>query len=363
MQSPQSISNLIGEIYDGVVDASRWHHAIRRFVDISGGRFAFFAVIDSATATLPASSLVGPETSRLAAGLELHRELVPLDPGVPYALARPDGGVFRFSDTSRALTQEPETWRDFICHELGSGDYHSRFGAQQDGVSLVLALHTTVESGLITPEQEQLHALVFDHFQRAVRLACRPPNLARTRHAMVLVSADGTVLDASPAAEAILSENDGLKVEQGRVRAADQRADQQMRRLIQSVCRGGWGRRAERFCRVRRPSDERDYLLRLGAVPLADLGLDPIAYRCLIEIAGARTETQAMGEELQALFGLTPREAEIAILFVSGHNDLRSIALHLAISHETARVHARSIFSKLGVANQVELVRILTQLQ
>lgn len=362
MHSPDIISALISEIYEGVIEPERWNNALKQFVNLSGARFAFLAVIDGSTGTLPVSSVVGPETSNLADALDLHRELVPIDPGVPYALARPGGGNFRFRDTSKALTQEPDAWRDFIRHDLGSGDYHSRFSAEQDDVSMVLALHTPADRISLTPEQERLHALVFDHLQRASRLAYRPPDLRMIRRPAIMVDDKGQILDANRLAETILSVGDGLTVARGRLRASDQSVDQTLRLLIHKTCRGNHEGRAEPYCVVRRPSGKRDYLLRLGPLPMPNLVMATPAYRCIIEILGL-AEQQPDPEHLASLYGLTPREAEIASLLASSFNNLRSIAVHLGISHETARVHVRSIFSKLGVGNQVELVRVLAQLQ
>lgn len=362
MHSPEVISALISEIYEGVIEPERWNNALKHFVNLSGARFAFLAVIDGSTGTLPVSSVVGPETSDLADALNLHRELVPIDPGVPYALARPGGGNFRFRDTSKALTQEPDAWCDFIRHDLGSGDYHSRFSPEQDDVSMVLALHTPADMISLTPEQERLHALVFDHLQRASRLAYRPPSLHLIRRPAILVDSSGKVLDANQLAEAELSGGDGLTVARGRLRASDQSTDQNLSQLIQIVCSRSHQGRAERFCAVNRPSGKRDYVLRLGFLPLANLGMSGPVHRCLIELVGAEHEALPMPQDLKSLFGLTAREAEIALLLAGAHNDLRAIANHLGISYETTRVHARLIYSKTGVASQVELVKLLSRL-
>lgn len=363
MYSDNSVSNLVGEIYEGVTDPARWNNAMRQFVTLSGGHCAFLAIIDSSTRSLPVSTVVGPETSGLADALDLYRELIPLDPGLPYGLARPEGGNFRLSENSPALSTEPDTWRDFIHHDLGSGDYHSRFSAEQDGVSLVLALHTPAHLPRLTPEQEWLHAIVFDHLQRATRLAYRPPDLSLARQAVLVVNGEGLILDANGPAEAVLSDNDGLTVIQGRLCAGDPATNQTLHELIRRACRGNFNGNAEEFCVLRRPSGKRALLLKLGPLPLPNIGLPAVAYRCVIEILGGEGQQTPSFEHLCKQFGLTPREAEIACLFADSFNDLRSISEWLGISHETARVHARSIFAKCGVANQVELVRVLAGLR
>ena len=77
------LTKLIGEIYEGVLEPEQWDAALRRFLGMCGGRYAFVGVIDSVAKTLAASSLVGPETSRLDDAMQLHRkEMIPLDPGL-----------------------------------------------------------------------------------------------------------------------------------------------------------------------------------------------------------------------------------------------------------------------------------------
>lgn len=56
---------------------------------------------------------------------------------------------------------------------------------------------------------------------------------------------------------------------------------------------------------------------------------------------------------------LTPREQEIVRLLLS-NGRVRSIADQLEISPHTVRNHLRSVFRKLGVHSQVELIRTLT---
>lgn len=361
MASKTDLSDMIYDIYEGVSDPALWRRAVARLVTLSGARFAYYAVIDTSLQTMPATGIIGEESSRLDDAMALHRELLPIDPGLPYALARPEGGVFCFSDTSKALTEDPRTWRDFIRHDTGSGDYHSRFSAEKDGLSLVLSLHSAKDQPMLTPDQVQLHATVFDHFQRAMRLAYRMPDLQQAREAVLLLDSRGGILNASALAEAVLGDDDGLTMAGGRVRAAYPAQDRALQGAIRAICLEGDGP-AERHCVVSRPSGGTNLLLRLGPVPLPALGMEGAVRRCLLEILGARRESAIAPDHLQSLFGLTRREAQIAALFASSFNDLRSVANQLAISHETARVHVRAIYFKIGVNNQVELVRALARL-
>lgn len=52
---------------------------------------------------------------------------------------------------------------------------------------------------------------------------------------------------------------------------------------------------------------------------------------------------------------LTEREIQVALLLLSGQSN-KGIALHLGISPETAKVHRRNLYEKLGVSSQAEIL-------
>src|SRR5262245_41532965 len=60
-------------------------------------------------------------------------------------------------------------------------------------------------------------------------------------------------------------------------------------------------------------------------------------------------------DRLRSHFGLTPAEARLALHLVTGET-LRSAALKLSITYETARASLKNIFRKTGTCRQAELV-------
>lgn len=364
MSLETQVSGLIGKIYEGVLDPCLWESALRELLDLSGSRAAFLGIIDTSMKDLPATSVVGPETSSLDDAMRVHREeLVPIDPGLPYALGRPEGGNFRFQDTSEALTARPQEWRDFIRNDFGSGDYHSRFTAAHDGVMVVLALHTHREAVRISPEQERLHGLVFEHFERAARLAYRPPDLRFAKNPTLVVDGALRILNANSAAEALLSTGDGLSVRDGSLVAAKASAHRALRKRVQRICTPSQSGSAFEAVQVPRPSAKRPFLLQLATTPLDYLCIERGVHRCVIEILEPEDPAPLDPELLRSLFDLTAREAEVASLFSAAVNDIPSAADRLEISYETARAHLRTVLGKCGVSNQVELSRLLARLR
>ena len=63
-------------------------------------------------------------------------------------------------------------------------------------------------------------------------------------------------------------------------------------------------------------------------------------------------------DRLQSHFGLTPAEARLALHLVTGET-LRSAAVKLGISYETARTHLKNIFNKTGTCRQTQLIVII----
>lgn len=77
----------------------------------------------------------------------------------------------------------------------------------------------------------------------------------------------------------------------------------------------------------------------------------------------ARDEGGAMVQlvplQLEAAFGLTPREAQVCQQLAAGRTD-GQIASALGMSYWTVRAHLRKIFIKFDVGNRVELARALS---
>lgn len=65
-------------------------------------------------------------------------------------------------------------------------------------------------------------------------------------------------------------------------------------------------------------------------------------------------------QALQSMFGLTVREAAVALAL--RRSDPEGVALQLDLQLSTVRSHLKSIFGKLGIARQTELVRLVDRI-
>jgi DNA-binding CsgD family transcriptional regulator/tetratricopeptide (TPR) repeat protein len=95
---------------------------------------------------------------------------------------------------------------------------------------------------------------------------------------------------------------------------------------------------------------------RIGARPLLR-ELELLAERARLELAEPEAAPPRARQELEAMLGLTPREAEVLTLIARGLTN-REIAKALVISTKTASVHVSHILRKLDAPNRVEAAAI-----
>jgi DNA-binding CsgD family transcriptional regulator len=148
---------------------------------------------------------------------------------------------------------------------------------------------------------------------------------------------------ANAPARGLLEDGSALRIGSGRISAADPRANERLRAIVRAaVARGG----TARFV----PLGERRKANVLRVEPLRP-GEAGVA-RPLALIVGNRPSSVQAGD-LRVLYGLSPREADTAVLFAEGLGILDA-ATRLGRSVNTVKTAARAIYAKLGVRGHAE---------
>lgn len=113
--------------------------------------------------------------------------------------------------------------------------------------------------------------------------------------------------------------------------------------------------------RLTGPSNPKGVVLR--AVPMTPTGDAFDAFRPLsvITVIDLDQPNSAKRLELMAIFSLTEREADIASMIGDGFT-IEKISVHLKISGYTIKQHLKSIFSKMEISRQSDLVAIIAKL-
>lgn len=182
--------------------------------------------------------------------------------------------------------------------------------------------------------------------------------------ATIVLDENARVLHVNQLAASILAENDGITRSHDTLMLQNHEDSKRFRELMLRAVeaqRSGKPGLVE-VMKVRRPSGRPD----IGLVvrpSSSHVGKEGEALTASIAVFLSTDSLEATAqnvpsEVIQKLFGLTPKEAMLALRLTAGES-LQEAAEHLDISPNTARAHLRSIFSKTGVDRQARLVRVL----
>jgi DNA-binding CsgD family transcriptional regulator len=180
--------------------------------------------------------------------------------------------------------------------------------------------------------------------------------LDRVDHGVMLVDAQGRVLFANRAAEAIVALKDGLTVAATALRGGTMADTQRLHALIADAARGVSGG----SMRVARPSLAEPLLVLVA--PTFSRGPWPIDSppAAIVFITDPQRTPRIELRRLMDLFDLTATEAKVALALADGRG-VPETAHALRISPNTVHTHLRRIFRKLAVNRQSELVRVLAR--
>ncbi len=162
--------------------------------------------------------------------------------------------------------------------------------------------------------------------------------------ALALTDARGRVAEANAPARAILAENDGLGIRDGALRPGRAEDCARLARLIAEAAGGSRFVRMSGVMQVWRPSGRRP--LSLVVTPTHNAG-SPFGRSQTVSVAFADPERapETDANLLARLYGLTAREASVAVLFLRGRPPCEAAA-ELGMTENTARTHVRPICSR-----------------
>lgn len=211
-------------------------------------------------------------------------------------------------------------------------------------------------------------AVLARHIGRARRLqldlelaraetALRHDLLDRLPLGLLLLAADGKVLELNRAASTMVAAGDGLGLRASLLHAEDKAAQRQLAAMIHAAGKGlldGVGG----VVAVPRPSGEAAYIVsvaRCFSELSQALGLRAAV---IVSIADPARRPGLGADTLRQLWSLTAAEAQVALALARGLG-LREIAARDGISYETVRVHLKRALAKSGTHRQAELVGLI----
>lgn len=219
---------------------------------------------------------------------------------------------------------------------------------------------------------EKVHQLVIPHLvnvvavgkvlsENALKNVLLTQSHLETGRPFALLDRAGRLLECSAGFEAILASRKILDVRNRSLVSVHP----EHRAVLDIFLSSAFGRRRliepPTPIRLAAPDSPRGLILRALPVPAGRDFFDLFRPAAVVTITDLDQPYHSRRRELEILYDLTPREAEIASLVSGGHAP-EEAAESLRISTHTVRQHLKSVFGKLGVSRQAELVSLCARI-
>ena len=213
--------------------------------------------------------------------------------------------------------------------------------------------------------------LLLPHLKQSVRLCSHMDQIdierqlfagavERMQLGTVMLDDKGRIASINREAQAILDEKDGLRLADGALRIDYPAENALLQRLVEAtlVDNAPKGAAVVEAVSITRPSGRSKLSVLVRAIPADEWSDAWSRPKVAIFVRSPEHQPTQSVDVIRRLFDLTHAEASLAILLTNGMT-LDEAAEQLNIRRNTARAHLRSIFSKMGVKRQTELVRLV----
>jgi DNA-binding CsgD family transcriptional regulator/PAS domain-containing protein len=268
--------------------------------------------------------------------------------------------------------------------ELARSDYYRQY-LQPVGLFQILGLDIAEPGGMLarmrlsrrrdepafTREERDWLTRLSPHLRRAIQIYATLNRTASERDvyagavsqlavATIILDEQGRVLNMNPVAQLLVDQADGLSLRNQHLQVAGRDTNRELQSALQTIVRaqqhGQPG--VARALRVPRSAGRADLGLVVRPVPVSEWSEGQSSPCAAVFISDPDLHETASKQTLGELFGLTPAEANLAILLARGLS-LAEVSEAQNISQHTARAQLKSIFAKTGVSRQAELVRLI----
>ena len=372
-RSAERISDLIGCIYDCVLDPAKWESALAQINEE-------FVFASSALAITPlragphvVNAHVGFDAEWLAIGDSYRAEGVELW-----------GGAERFQ---RSPLDEP-----MVASQITdpAGRESNRYFAEVlkprgvvDGIMIVIAAEPSLWAyaafnrhgsvGYLGEAEIEGMRILGPHFRRAATIS----NLFDLKaieastfssmfdsfaFAVILVDERLAILHANATARTMLAANTPIRSNKGVFGLPSAPANAALERAIRLAAGNGAALGAKGIGIPVRAGEGQPFVLHVLPLRTGEIGrsLAPRATAALF-VTPATTMTRAPAEALAVLYDLTPAEVRVLELLAAGSAQA-AIAQALGVAPSTVKSHVLRIFDKTGCRRQIDLVRLASKL-
>ncbi|MBB4039301.1 DNA-binding CsgD family transcriptional regulator/PAS domain-containing protein [Microvirga flocculans] len=368
--SQNALSDLIGSIYDCVIDPAHWEPTLARIASAADCAFASLTLNDLRRDRFLLNKASGWDAFLLKVKSDRH---------VPEINAR----LTEWLAGQQTLDEPFVTSRHLSPDYIRSSGYVRECLAPQGIVDImhVFLMYTPTQfaelglgrherQGAITEREVAIGRLLLPHLRRALTISnlldvatIERMHMAETldslRCGVILTDRRGAVLHANRAAGDMLRKGAPVKDAGGVLSAANMAASRELRSAIALATDES---RLGRTGLAIRVSSAEDAPVYAHVLPISGSDLRTRLQPDAVAAIFIGTPPQPEGLRLlAAAFELTAAETRVLEGLLAGRT-LSETAAHLGIAPSTAKTHLDHIFAKAGVSRQTELIRLAMQL-
>jgi DNA-binding CsgD family transcriptional regulator len=375
VKSPHSADQLhktISNIYDAAVDSRLWPKALGEILRYVGNSGTHLWLMNGETSEVTHSIHVGMPDKMIE---EYNGEVIKECPRWANARRHPHRTFlfdYQHIDERQIDSNEYYHWLqskgDQIRYYLGG---RLRVGNSLDGFQ---SLAFRKKEGHSQKKHLQRFSQILPHVQHAIQIGQRLGTwhfvarsalavLNKLAQGVVILDESGKNIAVNSCAERLLRPPYRIALTGNRLKAFDAAANQQLHVLIGRCAATAAGKGRFEGGTVKIPAD----------LPAAPLNLHVYPLRLPLEsFDGSRSavavffkdprKADAIDDDaLKTSFGLTAAERRLTMMLLQG-TTMKEASKALAVSPNTAQSQLKSVFSKVGVHRQAELIRVLLPL-
>lgn len=363
----EEVADIVRLFAGAALDPTRWEPAMMALEAGLGAACCALELTDTSTGAVVIKNTCGLDD---AMRREYEERVFHINPRVARGMSMAVGEI---ADDSRLLFDDDPDRLEFLDW-LERTPYYHLLGSKilgDNGQVGFLSVNHAKAHGPSTDAHRRVFTLLTPHLLNIVamtrvfsanRLGGDPVTCAalETDRPFALLDRGGQMIECSAGFEDLLRSAGVLAVRRGRLAAVQPQHRYLVERFVAAAC--GVRRCLEPPMPVRLTAADTQLGLVLRAIPIApgDEVFDIFRPATLVTLTDLDRPRRIRRQDLIALFALTAREADIAVLIGEGWT-IESTAHRLAIGEYTVRQHLKAVFAKLGVSRQAELVATLSR--
>ncbi len=368
-----SLNELIGSIYDAVIDPSRWHGVIDEIRRRYNFEIAMLSAISltSGTPVVHVSANVPEDFERMAASY--NNDVVELWGGPARLAELPAEEPIIVTEVLEPVDWEANRFYLEWCKPQGLEDQVVIQLGMDASMVATLGLGRHVSKLPVTLDEMRDLRIIAPHLRRAVvishlldgatgRADTFEAALSAMSSAAVIVDADMRVLHANALGHRMLDDGDPIRSSAGKLDLPGELVPGQLEAAVRATT-GPESELRRRGLGI--PTRRRNGApLVVHVMPLVRRrgrsGLERSAAAAVfVSETGARSPLPM--DAVNMLFELTPAEGRVFELLATGHS-IPQIAEALAVAETTVKTHLASVYGKTSTNRRGDLVRLASEL-